>query len=180
MLGPLVAFALARRWRRARSTRCSSSASASRWSAWASWSCSSERHRPARCAHPAPGADASESRLAARRASACSAARLPVLVVRAALALSHQRRLPVPGLQRHLASTSASSRCCTSSPRWSTCCSPCRSASWPIARARRVFVGGYALLLPVYASLLLPALGIAALPVCLLLFGATTRRPTAC
>jgi MFS family permease len=35
----------------------------------------------------------------------------------------------------------------------------------------RVFIGGYALLLPVYASLLLPAAGIAVLPVYLLLVG---------
>jgi hypothetical protein len=35
----------------------------------------------------------------------------------------------------------------------------------------RVFLGGYALLLPVYASLLVPAVGIAALPACLLLIG---------
>jgi uncharacterized membrane protein YvlD (DUF360 family) len=36
----------------------------------------------------------------------------------------------------------------------------------------RVFLGGYALLIPVYASLLAPAAGIATLPVYLLLFGA--------
>ena len=43
---------------------------------------------------------------------------------------------------------------------------------------RWVFVGGYVLLLPVYGSLLLPAVGMAVLPLYLLLVGCTTRPPT--
>ena len=72
---------------------------------------------------------------------------------RRARAVHDQRRLPVPRdpapsrLRRALpaAAVHGHARSCT-------CCWPCRSAGWPIGSGRgRVFVGGYLLLLPVYA-----------------------------